>query len=414
MRCPALSAWRARLFIPALCLALASQCAVPAWSWESAIPPGLSDIEVPDVPDPVCAHCHGAGCSICQPDLDDDGPYLPLPDPVTPDPEPDSGATGTDQNQPATDPQPPVSPGPVAPPQVDPFVQSREALAAMFRTPSALLSADNPAAEAPLPVVPPDEEGLFGAGSLPQKITDSGSLTAEQWSRARACQREIDAIYSNWPLSAADIARLDILEPERNRLWALAVAIPGLTAEERERMRLSLHVVPASTQLPSLSSQQISAWLPPAPLPSPSAGPPRINPVVKTLLNEFAVEKPAELIETMGEDFAEQNLGKYGGMFGSLLSIGKIGVAYQQSGTASVVAAAADWLVGCIPLPQAQLAVGGGRVYADVAHQAQTKFMEDAMSITGDQFDSRAFWDDLKKDNGVGVAALMEWTGYGD
>ncbi len=100
-------------------------------------------------------------------------------------------------------------------------------------------------------------------------------------------------------------------------------------------------------------------------------------------------------------------------MFGNLLAIAKVGVAYRQSGEASALAATGDWLVGCIPLPQAQLAMGGGRAYADVAYRAQTKFIEDAMSVTGGKFDASAFWEDMKKSNGVGFAALMEWTGYG-
>ncbi len=162
---------------------------------------------------------------------------------------PSTGGTGTDSASPVTNP----------PPKPDPFVQARGALAQSFRTPAALTNAPDPSADPPLPVAPIEEEGLLASGPIPRTLRDSGTLTAEEWAQARACQREIDAIYSKWPLSAADIARLDELEPQRNALWARAVSTPGLTAEERERMRLSLHTVPASSQLPVLTSHRLAS-----------------------------------------------------------------------------------------------------------------------------------------------------------
>jgi len=422
MTCPVPFGRTALLVLPALCLALMAGCTPPALGWDSAIPPGLSDIEVPPVGDPVCANCGGSGCSMCQPEPPDEDPDPPSGQTTNPAPPPSNTGTtsGTGQTQPvkpppstggsgtgATAPPPVTNP----PPKPDPFVQARSTLAQSFRTPIALSAIPDPSADSPLPVSPIEEEGLLASGPMPRTLRESGTLTAEEWAQARACQREIDAIYSRWPLSAADIARLDVLEPQRNALWARAVSTPGLTAEERERMRLSLHTVPASSQLPVLTSQQAHKWGTPPPV--PAGEPPKSNPIVKSLLNEFTVEKPAALIETLGEQFAEQNLGKYGGKFGNLLAIAKIGVAYKQSGGASALASTADWLVGCIQVPQAQLAMGGGRAYADVAYRAQTKFMEDAMSVTGGKFDATAFWEDLKKTNGVGFAALMEWTGYG-
>jgi hypothetical protein len=83
----------------------------------------------------------------------------------------------------------------------------------------------------PAPVSPPPRAGVIRIGGLSRK----------EWDLIRDYQRQIDEIYSRWPVAAGDVDRLDRLESARNSLWKKAVSVPGLTAEERQRLRLLLH-----------------------------------------------------------------------------------------------------------------------------------------------------------------------------
>jgi len=59
------------------------------------------------------------------------------------------------------------------------------------------------------------------------------------------------------------------------------------------------------------------------------------------------------------------------------------------------------------------LAVEGGRQYANLAYQAQSKFMVDAMKVVGVDFDVQEFWRTFKDGLNVGQKAAMEFISYG-
>ncbi len=71
------------------------------------------------------------------------------------------------------------------------------------------------------------------------------------------------------------------------------------------------------------------------------------------------MEKPAALIETLGEHSREQNLGKYGGMFGNLPLPSRMSGRIQASGEGLRLRGDGRLAGGMHPAAQAQLAMGG-------------------------------------------------------
>ncbi len=207
----------------------------------------------------------------------------------------------------------------------------------------------------------------LGSGDVPAGLAQSGALSADEWQKAGEAQRTIDRLYSKWPLSGDEIKRLDEAQAQRNALWSKAVSVPGLSAEERERLRLDFHVrasrsgdsppaVVGKDTLEKWSRQEQT----PAKEPATSAPVPvTVNPVTSHVLREFLVNRPTAGVEFVGQNLADTVDG--GDSFGNVLGVAKIAVAYKTEGAASARAATADFLVGLIPYPQASFAVDGGR-----------------------------------------------------
>jgi hypothetical protein len=250
-----------------------------------------------------------------------------------------------------------------------------------------------------------------------------GGLTQEEWDVARECQRKIDLLSSKWPPTAQEIAQLDQLIGKRNALWKKAIGIPGLTAEERERLRIKLHtrdIHATDGMLPTVTSEQIKTWSkPPPPLPDPKRRPDepvpeQVNPVALRLIADFTNDQIESEIEDQASDIAGSELGKLGEKFGDFLDVGKIAVAYKEGGASSALAETVDVLVGKIPIPQASYAVEGGRMYANAVYEAQNRFMTDAMKAAGGQFDKERFWSEFSEGLTVWQKAVKEWVSYGE
>jgi hypothetical protein len=360
----------------------------------------VSGIDVPPVNGPVCANCDGAGCSQCTPHYGGDD------DPVDPDPDPDPMPPPTGGGQ-TGNPQPPTPSAPVVDPQKV-FDARKEALLQEFRMPAGLED-DTPVLSSSHPVVNPGD--AFGAGVVPTGLSDS------EWKEAAQCQQALDILYEKWPLSAAEIASADKLEARRNALWKKAISIPGLTAEERERMRLKLHVLNtrSTTTIPTISKETVDKWLkPPPPLPSSGQAKPAVptvNPVSSWLVGQFAMGQTQSALEFGGEVWADEILEEHS--YGDLLGVGKIALAYKEGGTSSAITESVNYLVGKIPIPQAGVAVEGGRLYANIVFRVQNKFMTDAMQAAGGEFDKDKFWSDFNNDCNVWQKAVKGWVGYG-
>jgi hypothetical protein len=376
----------------------------------------LSGIEVPPANGPSCPDCPGEDCNRCGEGNDNTGD---TGDPVdnTPAPHPQPQPTP----QPAPTPPAPTPPLQPLPPPVDPvqqqFDREKEALINDFRIPAeVVVDLDSMPAE-PISI---NEDTVFGVGPAPVGLSQPGGLSAQEWRQAGEAQWQIDALDGKWPLSNEEIARLEQAESQRNALWKKAVSIPGLTAEERERLRLEFHVRGLRAGEPAppvVTPDAIEQWEkapPPPPFKEPATSAPvptPVNPVTAMVLKHFLVNQPTAGAEYIGEKIAGDILED--APFGNILALAKIPVAYKQGGEASARAATADFLVGLFPIPQATFAVEGGRVYANVANQALNKFMTDAMASVGVDFDKEKFWSDLKNQSSVGTQALMEWLNVG-
>ena len=351
---------------------------------------------IPEPSEPVCGYCHGKGCIHCQgvPPVDDSGDSDPI---LLPD-----------------DPDPILTPSPAPAPVLTPqqvFEQNKEALLQTFQMPAGLAEDSSDTATVSLPGTPVVcADGGFGEGPVPQGLTES------EWKEAADAQQQLDALYAHWPLSASEIALADKLEAQRDRLWKKAISVPGLTAEERERFRLKLHTLNAnSVPVPSINQETSKQWqrvpeLQSSPgqekTPAPSS-----NPVATWLVGEFGVGQAQSAVESGGEEWADRILDEHS--YGDFLGVAKIAVAYKEGGASGAVTEGLNYLVGKIPIPQASLAVEGGRQYANVAFQAENRFMTAAMEGAGGEFDKDQFWSSFNADLNVWQKAVVGWVGYG-
>lgn len=385
----------------------------------------VSGISVPEPNGPVCAYCNGAGCDQCQPQSPD-----PAPDPEpSPSPTPTPQPTPTPVSTPTPTPTPIPTPVPAPPPPVGPspeelrqqqFEREKQALMDAFRIPQGLAdaSANNIPAESDAIVL--NEDTVFGMGPAPVGLGQPGGLTSEEWKQAGECQKQMDALNGKWPLSGEEIALLEQVEAQRNALWKKAISIPGLTAEERERLRLEFHVrgqragEPAPSTVTPEAIQQWQKVPPPPPYKEPATSAPvpePVNPVTTMLLKHFLIDQPTAGAEYIGEKVIDTAIGD--SPFGNVVGLGKIAIAYKEGGLTKARAATADFLVGLISYPQAQFAVEGGRVYSNVVYESLNRFMTDAMKSTGGNFDKEKFWLDLKNKSSSDIQALMEWIKIG-
>ncbi|MDP4292238.1 MAG: hypothetical protein Q8908_14250, partial [Bacteroidota bacterium] len=301
------------------------------------------------------------------------------------------------------------------------FYKNKEPLIKDFSQPA---KPDNPATRPTKSSVnsSPLYSNNIGDGALPEgQNPQIGGLTEAEWAQARDAQKQLDMLSKKWPLTAAEIALWDASLAKRNALWAKAVSVPGLSADERSRLRIKLYTrdVYASGTAPAvLSEKRYKELTAPPPLPpsASEAAPEKIqaenvNPISLKLFGTYTAEKGDALVEVLATEHAENSFEGQG--IGPLAGLGRIAIAYKQDGLSSALSATGDFLVGLIPIPQASMAVEAGRAYAGVAYQLQNKFMRQALSITGQTFDEQKFWEDFDRDNGTGVKAVREWVGYG-
>ncbi|MEN6335540.1 MAG: hypothetical protein ABFE01_14920, partial [Phycisphaerales bacterium] len=291
------------------------------------------------------------------------------------------------------------------------FEQARQLLVASFQAPS-----DAPAGNEQTPVVAggarpaaavrPYVES-FGP-SIPLTPQGRAGLSPIEWQQAGQYQSLVDVLSQSPAATTEDRTLLDIAEVRRNQLWSKAVSVPGLPDDGREALALSLPVV-AAPDCPRLTLQEagtlqksIQSIERPA------------DAVVTAMLSDLYVYTTSEAAGLAGEAMVKRVLDEdAAGHFGDFLGVSKIALAAAQDGASSGIAATADFFIGKIPLPQSTVAVTGGRQYANVAYQVQSKFMVDAMQAAGADFDVQEFWRNFKEDLTTGQKAVMEFVSYG-
>ena len=245
-----------------------------------------------------------------------------------------------------------------------------------------------------------------------------GGLTLAEWNEARMYQYRIDSITRNWPLSAAEATLLEQWEEQRNRLWKKAISVPGLTYEERQRLRLQLYV-PAVYQnsIPQArtSPETLQQWFlndnqQPISLNYSKLKETPSNPAIVHMITDFSAETIESQLEEKITDYLEEQRKGAGKHLGYLFKTARLTIAYKDDGAAGVISEGAEtFLVGSIPIPQAQLAVTGGRMYSNVAYHTLNQFMIKAMNSVNATFDADQFWNNLKAESGTGVKAVMNF-----
>ena len=256
----------------------------------------------------------------------------------------------------------------------------------------------------------------IGSGPLPEPLKLAGAVTDDEWRQVGKAEAELRALYDGAALSADQAARVEQLEAQRTRVWEKAVSAPGLKEEDRSRLVLNLPTLPAKLPPPTVTASQIKSWqsaplrlLPATDAPAPES----VNPLAQALLQDFTVEKPASLIEVLGEEFAESSFGEDAERFGDFLGLGRIAIAYKEGGVSSAAAETFDYMIGKISYPQATLAVEGGRVVASINFQAMNSFMRQALASVGGEFNEDEFYQQVQDESTVGQRAVMEVVGYG-
>jgi hypothetical protein len=286
------------------------------------------------------------------------------------------------------------------------YAREKQALLDLFKLPDARSSAPAVAVE---DIRAPND---FTDPVLPVRSQEMTGLSDAEWERARACQAEIDALTRVWPVPAKDSARLDNLLAERNSLWDKATRAPGLTAEDRQRLRLRLFVVPqlGNAAAPLVTSATLQSL---RSTPIPGSTPHTGDPVALALTRQLVIGSTVAMVEQAGKEHAGELLGEAAGArFGTVLGLAKVAIAAKKD-AAEGLKAMADVLVGLIPIPQASFAVAGGRIYGNVAYRAMNDFMEKSMQVTGGSIDLPAFWKELDDELTINLRAYREWVHVG-
>jgi tetratricopeptide (TPR) repeat protein len=231
----------------------------------------------------------------------------------------------------------------------------------------------------------------FGGGNMPASIQRIGGLTEQEWSDARAYQRQIDDIYQVWPVPAKDIAQLDALEIKRNDLWKKAISVPGLTSVEREKLKLKLYtedIYAKVSSTPILSKIQIKGWkmaeqntvsqdMDNSTASSKSEGA-KINSVLKTMLGDMVADKATEIIDEAATDFAKSHLGeKVGPMYGDAIAVTRIILNTSNEGAGAGFSESLELAIDKVKSPRAKMTLEAGKIYLDYSLNAFDKFKEE-------------------------------------
>ena len=233
------------------------------------------------------------------------------------------------------------------------------------------------------PGVSPDFS--FGGGNVPSAIQKIGGLTEMEWAEARISQKEIDNIYSVWPVPSKDLARLDALETRRNELWRKAISVPGLSSVDRERLKIKLYTSDSYANESSamrLSQDQVTEWKNPgnrnysASVDKPQEPKP-LSPVMH-MMNDMAMDMGTKIIKDAGAEFSKNNLGKVvGPMFGDAYAVTQIALTITDKGVASGIVKSIDFAIGKVKSPRAELAREGGKIYKDFSQKSFDLFMKE-------------------------------------
>jgi len=237
-----------------------------------------------------------------------------------------------------------------------------------------------------------------------------GGLTQREWNRLRDYQSRIDELSTKWPLSREETDELDRLEMARNRLWKKAVSVPGLTAEERQHLRLLLHTRNQTAEIPVLRKENIQnkRKTSPPPPPFPAA-------VLGEVVESHMEVGSQQALDEFGKDMVEviniKDVDRKMLNGENVVGVSRISLKLKEKDYPGAIAETFDFVVGKLVLPLTSMNVNVFKsVYSKVTFGALNKFMEDSMKAVGGTFS----WDEMTKDMTTGQKAVMDWVGLGD
>lgn len=265
-----------------------------------------------------------------------------------------------------------------------------------FQAESRKLAAIMPAVR----VVPP------GAAASGRARVPPPGFPPEEWRAYLLAQDAVDVLYAklhrDGVLSDADARDFYDALRRRNALWVSGQARP-LSDVERERLRLTLPLAPGRAPPP-----------PPRP-PDPAPGATRAEPdgVARYVGEGMADQFETKLDDVVKEWVEEAHGKKAGGRFEKLVGLARVAMRAREDGAPGAGAELADFTLSRIPEPMSlhgQLAVEGGRQYANVAFRALDRFMVDAMAAVGQSFDPEAFRKSVKADMNTWQKGGAAWV----
>ncbi len=189
-------------------------------------------------------------------------------------------------------------------------------------------------------------------------------------------------------------------------LWGKAVQNESLTALERSRIKLNIPSV--SFSVPEMAAQ-LTGQLNGIKAKLAGENSPNID-----LIKKFNSEKFQQLAEQSAGDLAENVVEGGQESFDNILGAAKVTAAIRQGDIPAAGKETLDFLVGKLSSPQASMAVEGGRMYASTAFAALDNFMVKAMGATGNDFNTREFWEKVKSEMSTGQKTVLEFVGGHD
>lgn len=291
------------------------------------------------------------------------------------------------------------------------------------------------------PVTPPEAVNQPGAGNqtqgtgtkstgqlpvqkqpvpVPPRLSEVriGGLTQREWNKIRSYQQEIDELYSRIPLSDEEAQRFFELLQARNALWQKAISAPGLSLEERQRLRLLIHTKSQTADVPVFRKEEVLAAAkekrksPPPPFPVEVLGN-IVEAHVETGSQQAVDELGKKMTETINLNQIDRGLLTCENVVG----ISKITLKLKQKDIPGAISETVDFVLGKAIAPLSSMNISVFKsAYSRITFGAVNKFFDEVnnfmKSMGGNEV--KFNWEEFYKDMSTGQKAVAEWTGFGD
>lgn len=268
------------------------------------------------------------------------------------------------------------------------------------------------------PTNPPPAQNQVA--TLPPRVGEVriGGLTQKEWDKLRNYQQEIDELYSRIPLSDEEAQRFFELLQARNALWQKAISVPGLTLEERQRLRLLIHTKNQTADVPVFRKEEVLAAAkekrksPPPPFPVEVLGN-IVEAHVETGTQQAVDELGKKMTETINLNQVDRGLLTCENVVG----VSKITLKLKQKDIPGAISETVDFVLGKVIAPLSSMNISVFKsAYSRITFGAVNKFFDEVnnfmKSMGGNEV--KFNWEEFYQEMGTGKKAVAEWTEYGD